>query len=124
MNIFIIILEYKKGLKIMGHIYLDQPQFLIMHPGDMKMRKLMFIKKNGKATHKLGDISRHILDAELICISDEDKTSWIGNFAEGYGLVGVHFAKEDCRDASEEEVQTWLHDKKNFKYDRKENSHE
>ena len=66
--------------------------------------KFMFIKKGGKAIHKLGDISRDVLDAEMIYVYNEDEKNWIGQYCEGFGFVDVKFAKADCRDASEEEV--------------------
>ena len=47
------------------------PQFLARHMEDMKFKKLMFIRKGGKAVHQLGDLSRYSLDAELICISNQ-----------------------------------------------------
>lgn len=65
----------------------------------------MVIKKHGKAIHQLGDISRHVLDAELIWIYGETETDWIGQYCEGLGFFDVKFAKEDCREATEEEVK-------------------
>ena len=66
--------------------------------------RYMFIKKNGKAIHKLGDISRGYFDAELIFVNDEDEDNWIGQFCEGFGFMEVKFAKSDCRLASEAEI--------------------
>ncbi|MGL5331145.1 MAG: hypothetical protein ACRDD7_17915 [Peptostreptococcaceae bacterium] len=40
--------------------------------------KEMFIKKGGKATHQLGDISRETLDAELIYVTKETDTDYVG----------------------------------------------
>ena len=67
--------------------------------------KYMFIKKGGKAIHQLGDISRFEYDAELIYVHGETDTDWIGQYCEGFGFVNVKFAKEDCRDATDEEVK-------------------
>lgn len=67
--------------------------------------KYMFLKKNGKAIHQLGDISRKVLDAELIIVKKETEDSYVGHFAEGFGLINVKFAKSDCRLATEEEVE-------------------
>lgn len=94
----------------MGRIFINGPQFIAGDPKDIKFKKLMFIRKGGRAIAKLGNISRHLYDAELICISDEDTENWIGNFAEGYGFFGVKFAKEDCREASDKEVELWFKD--------------
>lgn len=66
--------------------------------------KYMFIKKGGKAIHQLGDISRDVYDAELIYVHGETDTDWIGSYCEGFGFVNVKFAKEDCRDATDEEI--------------------
>ena len=73
--------------------------------------RYMFIRKGGKAIHKLGDISRNYLSAELIFVVSEDENNWIGYYVEGYGFIDVEFAKEDCRDASDEEVKRWLKDR-------------
>lgn len=70
----------------------------------------MFLKKGGKAIHLLGDISRDVLDAELIFVHSEDENNYIGHFAEGFGFINVKFAKEDCREASDEEVKMWIKD--------------
>jgi len=101
----------------MGIINIYRPQFLSACSDDIKMHKLMFVKKSGKALSKTGDdISRDEYDAELICISNETEADWVGNYAEGIGFFGVKFAKEDCRDATDEEVQAWIKDSVNFKY--------
>lgn len=80
------------------------------------MVKDMFIRKGGKAIHQLGDISRNVLDAELIIVRGEDNDNWIGNYAEGFGFVDVKFAKEDCRDATKEEVEMWFKDRNSIKF--------
>ena len=100
----------------MGVIYTKRPQFLVGDARNAKLHKLMFIKKGGKAIHKLGDLSRDYLDAELICISNEDEQNWIGNYAEGIGFFDVHFAKEDCREATDEEVEQWIKNKESIKF--------
>lgn len=92
----------------MGVIPIYRPQFLVASTKDFKLHKLMFIKKGGKAVHKTGNLTRNHFNEELICISNETDTDWIGNYAEGFGFFGVQFAKEDCRDATEEEVQEWI----------------
>lgn len=100
----------------MGIVYINAPQFLV--DGNAKFRKLMFIKKGGRAVHQGtgADISRDLFDVELICISNEDEQNWIGNYAEGFGFYGVRFAKEDCRDATDEEVELWLRDHESVKF--------
>lgn len=90
--------------------------FLAEKMEDIKFHKLMFLKKGGKVEHKLGDISRDIYDAELICVSNEEGNYWIGNFAEGLGFFGVRFSKDDCREATEEEVNIWLENHESIKY--------
>ena len=100
----------------MGVIYINRPQFLVGDARDVKFHKLMFIKKGGKATSGDFDLSRDYLDAELICISNEDEHNWIGNYAEGMGFFNVHFAKEDCRDATDEEVEEWMKNKESIKF--------
>lgn len=78
--------------------------------------RYMFIRKNGKAIHQLGDISRDVLDAELIVVTSEDEKNYIGHYAEGFGFIGVKFAKEDCREAAEEEVKAWIKDRDSVKF--------
>ena len=91
-------------------IYLNSIQFLARHPNDIKFHKLMFLKKNGIATSEDGNInfSRDYYDTELICVSNETDNYWIGNFAEGMCFFNIHFAKEDCREATDEEVNEWI----------------
>lgn len=67
--------------------------------------RYMFIRKGGRAIHKLGDISRDFYDAELIIVNDEDEENYIGRFADGFGFINVKFFKSDCREATEEEVE-------------------
>lgn len=75
------------------------------------MIKSMFIRKNGKAIHQLGDISRDYYNAELIYVHSEDEDNWIGYYAEGFGFINVKFAKKDCKEASKEEVKMWIKDR-------------
>ena len=75
------------------------------------MARYMFLKKGGKAIHQLGDISRDVYNAELIVVDREDESNWIGHFAEGFGFVDVRFAKDDCKEATDEEVKMWLKDR-------------
>lgn len=91
--------------------------FLVNNPDDVKLRKYMWLRRGGKAIHKLGDLSRETYPVELVCISDENESNWIGNFAEGYGFFGVEFAKEDCRDASDEEIAAWIADKNSVAFE-------
>ena len=100
----------------MGKYYVNRPQFLAASVEDIKFHKLMFIKKGGKAIVKMGDISRDYYDVELICVSNEDENNWIGNYAEGLGFFNVKFAKEDCREASEEEVNKWIRNPESIKF--------
>lgn len=69
------------------------------------MCKAMFIKKGGKAIHKLGDLSRKVNNVELIYVYGETETAWIGRYAEGYGFINVYFSKSDCRPATSSEVE-------------------
>lgn len=101
----------------MGLVPLYKPQFLAANTNDFKLDKLMFIRCGGKAIHKLGNLYRDVYDAELICISDETDNEWVGNYAEGLGFFGIHFAKEDCRDATDEEVQAWINNPDDFRYE-------
>ena len=95
----------------------DKIDFLIDPKLGSKFRKFMFIKKGGKAVNIHGDdLSRDILDAELICVSNEEDDNWIGNYAEGLGFVGVRFAKSDCRDATESEIEEYFKDQETFKF--------
>ena len=95
---------------MINSLYLSRPQFLARHPSDVKFHKLMFLKKNGVATSEDNSInfSRDYYDTELICVSNETDKYWIGNFAEGFGFFNIHFAKEDCREATDEEVCEWI----------------
>jgi hypothetical protein len=91
--------------------------FLIDSEVGEKFRKHMFIRKGGKAIGKGGhDLSRDILDAELICVSNEDEDNWIGNYAEGIGFFGVKFAKSDCRPATPEEIEEYTKNPDTFKF--------
>lgn len=100
----------------MGKIYLERPQFLASSTKDIKFHKLMFIKKGGKAISKAGNLSRNCYDAELICVSNENENNWIGNYAEGFGFFGINFAKEDCREATDGEVEAWIKNHKSVKF--------
>ena len=71
----------------------------------------MFLRKGGKAIHKLGDISRDYYNAELIVVEKEESLNWIGHFAEGYGFIDVKFAKADCKEATDEEIKMWVKDR-------------
>ena len=95
----------------------DKIDFLVDPKIGVKFHKFMFIKRGGKALTSNGnDLSRNILDAELICVTNEDENNWIGNYAEGIGFFGVRFAKSDCRDASEEEIEEYFKNQETFKY--------
>ena len=59
------------------------------------MNKMMMLKANSPAIHKLGDIGRNIDDK--IRIHSEDDTHYIGSFEEGFGFINVKFNKADCR---------------------------
>ena len=65
------------------------------------MNKIMMLKANSPAIHKLGDIGRNIDDK--IRIHSEDDTYYIGSFEEGYGFINVKFNKSDCRPLTQEE---------------------
>lgn len=66
--------------------------------------KYMFLKKNGKAYHQLGEITRDYYDVELIYVDSEDDEYWVGHFCEGFGFVNVRFQKSACREVTEEEI--------------------
>jgi hypothetical protein len=100
----------------MGIIYEKEPIFLAKCTADIKFHKLMFIKKGGKAISKIGDLTRNYYDTELICISNENEKNWIGNYAEGSGFFGVEFRKEDCREATADEVKQWIKNPKSIKF--------
>jgi len=65
------------------------------------MNKIMILKANSPAIHKLGDIGRNIDDK--IRIHSEDDIYYIGSFEEGYGFINVKFNKSDCRQLTKEE---------------------
>ena len=65
------------------------------------MNKIMILKANSPAIHKLGDIGRNIDDK--IRIHSEDDTHYIGNFEEGFGFINVKFNKLNCRPLTKEE---------------------
>jgi len=65
------------------------------------MNKIMMLKANSPAIHKLGDIGRNIDDK--IRIHSEDESHYIGSFEEGYGFINVKFNKSDCRLLTQEE---------------------
>ena len=65
------------------------------------MNKMMMLKANSPAIHKLGDIGRNIDDK--IRIHSEDDTHYIGNFEEGFGFINVKFNKLNCRPLTKEE---------------------
>lgn len=75
------------------------------------MTRYMFLKKGGKAIHQLGDISRDVYNAELIIVDGEDKSNWIGRFVEGFGFINVKFAKDDCKEATDAEIEMWFKDR-------------
>lgn len=102
----------------MGMYYTYKPQFLAATTKDIKFHKLMFIKKGGRAASKTGEfnLSRDYYDAELICVSNENDDNWIGNYAEGFGFFDIQFAKEDCREASEKEIDEWVKNPESFKF--------
>ena len=99
-------------------IYSSSIQFLARYPSDIKFHKLMFLKKNGVAISENGktNFSRDCYNVELICVSNETNKYWIGNFAEGIGFFNIHFAKEDCREATDEEVNKWIKDPELIKF--------
>ena len=59
------------------------------------INKIMMLKANSPAIHKLGDIGRKYDDK--IRIHSEDDTYYIGSFEEGFGFINVKFNKADCR---------------------------
>ena len=65
------------------------------------MNKIMILKANSPAIHKLGNIGRSVDDK--IRIHSEDETNYIGNFEEGFGFIDVKFNKNDCRPLTQEE---------------------
>ena len=67
------------------------------------MNKIMMLKANSPAIHKLGDIGRNIDDK--IRIHSEDENHYIGSFEEGYGFINVKFNKSDCRPLTQTEQE-------------------
>jgi len=65
------------------------------------LNKIMILKANSPAIHKLGNIGRNIDDK--IRIHSEDENNYIGNFEEGFGFINVKFNKSDCRPLTPEE---------------------
>jgi len=65
------------------------------------MNKIMILKGNSPAIHKLGDIRRE--EDEYIRIHKETETHYIGNFEAGFGFINVEFKKEDCKPLTEAE---------------------
>lgn len=90
-----------------GCVPMKEPLFLVGSTG-ATMRELFFIKKGGKAFHPGTSSKFSGVDTELICISNQDKEYWIGNYALGLGLCDVHFAKKDCRKATSDEVKRYM----------------
>lgn len=76
----------------------------------------MFLRKGGKATHQLGDMTRDVYEVELINVYDEEEDNWIGSFVEGFGFFHVKFAKSDCREATEEEIKQWFRNRDSVKF--------
>lgn len=75
------------------------------------MKEFKFLRNGGEAIHKLGDITRDRLHAELIVVTREDDNYYYGYFTEGFGLIDVRFKRCDCRNASDEEIKQWLIDR-------------
>jgi len=65
------------------------------------MNKIMMLKANSPATHKLGDIGRKYDDK--IRIHSEDENYYIGSFEEGFGFINVKFNKSNCRQLTQME---------------------
>jgi hypothetical protein len=63
----------------------------------------MVLKAHSPAIHKLGDIGQSDTD-EYIRVCEETKKFYIGHFEEGFGFIGVHFAKTDVRPLTKEEI--------------------
>ena len=89
----------------MGVIKLNKPIINELEPYGY-----FFLRKGGKAIHKLGDISRDYYNAELIIINSEEEDNYIGNFSEGFGFIDVKFKKSDCKKATQEEIDAWVKD--------------
>lgn len=83
----------------MGTIFFHQLRFIVESAEKDKFRKYIFVKPVGKATSNIvWDLSRNHI--AVACVSNETEQDWIGNFAEGIGIFNVHFAKEDCVEAT------------------------
>ena len=68
------------------------------------MNKIMVLKANSPAQHKLGNIGRK--ENAYIRVLDEQGDYYIGNFEEGFGFIDVKFLKTDCRSLTPDEVNS------------------
>jgi hypothetical protein len=64
--------------------------------------KIMVLKGNSPAIHKLGDIRRD--EDDFIWVKEETEDKYIGQFVEGFGFIGVKFNKPDVRPCTKEEI--------------------
>jgi hypothetical protein len=72
-------------------------------------QRMMILKGESPAIHKLGDIGRE--EDDFIDVYGEIEDKYIGSFYEGYDFIGVKFNKKDCRPLTQKEI-----DYKNKKY--------
>lgn len=68
----------------------------------MGINRMMVLKGNSPAIHKLGDIRRD--EDDLIRVWEEEGEYYIGCFEEGFGFVNVRFNKNDCRCLTPKEI--------------------
>ena len=64
--------------------------------------RIMVLKGGSPAIHKLGDIGR--IEDDYIWVQEEVDDTYIGQFVEGFGFIGVEFNKSDVRVCTKEEI--------------------
>jgi hypothetical protein len=64
--------------------------------------KIMVLKGDSPAIHKLGDIRRK--EDDYIWVQEETDDKYIGQFVEGFGFIGVQFNRTDVRPCTVEEI--------------------
>lgn len=80
-----------------------KPQFITGKRG-AKMSRYFILKAGGTAWHEGTGMNMSPQNDKLVCVSNEDANTWIGNFAFGIGVYDVHFDKRDCREVTTEEM--------------------
>lgn len=73
----------------------------------MDNSKVMILKANCDAMHKLGNLKREE-DSHVFVIED-DESHYKGQFLEGFGYIDIIFKKEDIREMSDLEYNEYIH---------------